>query len=106
MNPSSKSMSLAMNVSHAVRRVENRPSGVSIYLFGSAVHSASPSDVDLLFLYDPGRISPRTAYKQFRPIIVAVEAACAIPVHPVVLTSDEERKTAFLSRVDSVPICD
>src|SRR5436853_7581843 len=104
MNPDPNSMSLVTSVRHAVLRAESPREGISIYLFGSACHASAPSDIDLLFVYDPSHVPPSKAYERCRPIMAAVEGACGIPVHPVVLTTDEERTTAFLNRVAWMPI--
>ena len=80
------------------------PEGLALFVFGSALRSRCPGDLDLLVLYDETIIRPRDAYSTIGPVVCELEASLGLPVHLAVLSHREERQTNFISEMACVPI--
>lgn len=81
------------------------PEGVEPYVFGSILTDlSSASDIDVVFVYDPGRIDPSNIYSVLAPLRLALAEHFGRPVHPVVLSKMEEASDCFRKRVESVPL--
>lgn len=91
-----------MNAKRLVANVTNDLGGANIFLFGSSRYLERPSDLDVLFVYDPIVVAPRNAYSQFRPIIDAIEEGTGLRVHPVILSKQEEEATNFMELVEPI----
>ncbi len=89
---------------HVVAKAANQLNGVQVFLFGSSRYVDEPSDIDLLFVYDASKVLPAEAYARFRPIVCQLEGSTGIPVHPVMITLEEERDTSFIESVKASPI--
>ena len=75
-----------------------------MYLFGSALTSATPSDVDIIAVYgEPLR--PAQAGDALRPVLTAaVEAVTELPAHILLFSEQEAMVTGVLSRFGPVLI--
>ena len=93
-----------LSARNAIADAESHLDGFRVFLFGSARYKDKPSDIDLLFVYDPTRIAPQLAYQQLRPVFHAVSLATGCPVHPVVLSQIEEHETEFIESLDPQPV--
>jgi hypothetical protein len=71
------------------------PAGTSIYIFGSALHSETPRDLDVLVVYDPAQISPAAVYERMQPTFLELQARTGLSVHPTLLTMTEMFETRF-----------
>jgi predicted nucleotidyltransferase len=72
------------------------PNGVAIYLFGSSTRNASPVDLDVLLVYDPIIISSDRIYDETQETLSALARIFGRPVHPVLLTLEEEASVRFV----------
>jgi hypothetical protein len=91
-------------VRNVVKNAENLPSGVYIYLFGSACYRQQPEDIDILYVYDASIVPSDTAYARFRPLSRSIEDAVGIRVHPTVLSTKELMESSFLERVEPIEL--
>ncbi|MGD1001489.1 MAG: nucleotidyltransferase domain-containing protein [Candidatus Brocadiia bacterium] len=98
----SQCTSLAKSAKNVVTKTAGRIDGVQVFLFGSSRYLNDPSDIDLLFVYDKQKLQPEQAYMRVRPIVKAVSKKTGVPVHPVILTKEEERATKFIKSVKPV----
>jgi predicted nucleotidyltransferase len=80
--------------------------GCNIFVFGSWLKSASPSDVDLLLVYDEARHSPSDFLQVSKLIGDMLRRYFARPVHLVRLTVREEAEVRFVEREGCVPLVD
>jgi len=71
-------------------------SWADVFVFGSALRSNNPSDLDLLVVYDP--VLCPTSQARDRAEQLASSLACGVnlPRHVVVLSKSEERSVAFI----------
>lgn len=69
------------------------------YLFGSALTSATPQDVDVLIVYGPPLV-PATA-PEIRPLVdAAVSRAFSLPAHLMFLSEAEAREPGLIARLE------
>ena len=94
--------SLVRSVKNVVGNATGLPDGASVYLFGSACYRDRPHDVDMLFVYNTSLLPPATAYTAFKPLVRLIESEVAIPVHPIVLSEHEARKTGFIEDIEPI----
>jgi predicted nucleotidyltransferase len=67
-----------------------------VFLFGSALDSDNPSDIDILVIY-AARIEPHQAVR-FRAKLVRKLGKCtSVPIHVVLLSENEEREVKFVT---------
>jgi len=78
------------------------PSGSKLYIFGSALTSARPCDLDVLVTYDPLACPPEDAYEIHRDMVLDLEGRYGLPVHLTLLTLSEESGTEFIKRTSAV----
>ena len=81
-----------------------KPLNTMWYIFGSYLHSDSPSDIDLLVVYDPLEVHPKDVAKYCKPLFAAIEQAISLKVHSTILTYSEEREAEFVERSKAVPL--
>ena len=74
-----------------------------VYVFGSALWSPKPGDLDILLVYEASKL-PLVADAERRVIARMSERFPALPVHLTTLNEAELISTAFLSRIVSVRI--
>lgn len=82
------------------------PEGWRVFVFGSALCSQRPSDLDLLCVYDPKRVVPSAAYDQMRLLARALTDALNAPVDLTVLSNSEAVETDFVSKEHCVMLKD
>jgi len=78
------------------------PSSSRLYIFGSALTSASLNDLDVLAIYDPIACPPRIAYQEHRDMVFELEQYYGLPVHLTLLTRSEEVGTDFIKRTGAI----
>ena len=78
------------------------PRESKFYIFGSALFSDCPNDLDVLVVYDPLVCPPGDAYPFHSSAILDLKANFDIPVHITLLTSSEECGTEFIKRTGAV----
>ncbi|EGR1911382.1 hypothetical protein VCSRO208_1457 [Vibrio cholerae] len=81
-----------------------KPLNTKWYIFGSYLHSDSPSDIDLLVVYDPQEVHPKDVTKHCKPLFDAIEQAISLKVHSTILTCSEERESEFVERSKALPL--
>jgi predicted nucleotidyltransferase len=87
---------LAAELDSALGRVD----GVrTIYLFGSAVESDTPRDVDVLIVYGPP-LAPATAPTIGPLIEAAVSRAFSMPAHLMFFSEEEAREPGLVSQLE------
>ena len=74
-----------------------------VYVFGSALWSPKPGDLDILLVYEASNLS-LVADAEHRIIARMSERFPALPVHLTTLNEAELISTAFLSRIVSARI--
>ena len=74
-----------------------------VYLFGSALWSPEPGDLDILLVYEASKL-PLVADAEHYIIDRVSERFPTLPVHLTTLSEAELVSTAFLSRIVSVKI--
>jgi predicted nucleotidyltransferase len=91
-------------VADRIRQAE-LPRGVeAVYLFGSARHGErEPADLDLLVVYAAGL--ERHAMRQIgEPLREALDDRFDVPLHLLLLSSEEARETGFVEFEDAVQV--
>src|SRR5690242_14139862 len=78
------------------------PSSSKLYIFGSALTSISPNDLDVLIIYDPFICPPEDAYRFHSETIFDLETCYGLPVHLSLLTPSEESGTDFIGRTRAI----
>lgn len=69
-----------------------------VYVFGSALWSQTPGDLDLLLVYEPSMLS-LVAEAEQRVIAEMSDAFPYLPVHLTTLSDSELVSTGFLNRI-------
>ena len=87
-----------------VENAKHLPSGVRIYLFGSACYRERPNDIDLLYVYDATTVPTDTAYSRFQPLSRQIEDVVGIRVHPTVLSTKEAMESLFIERIEHIEL--
>ena len=95
---------LVKSVKNVVVNTKRLPGGVHVFMFGSACYRISPNDIDMLFVYDASLVPPCTAYSVFKPLMTDIEYSVGIPIHSLVLSQDEVRKTGFIGKVEPIEL--
>lgn len=78
------------------------PRTSTLYIFGSALTSGNPNDLDVLVVYDPVACPPEDAYTLHRETVFDLEVSYRLPVHITLLTSSEESGTDFIKRTGAI----
>ena len=81
----------------------NLPNGADAFVFGSAKNSVSPSDLDVLIVYDSTKIAPERASYMMTPFLVRLASAAHLKVHPVILSQSEELQVRFAETEKAMP---
>jgi predicted nucleotidyltransferase len=76
--------------------------GVDTYLFGSARHSSSPSDVDLAVVYDKEETSAELMLVLRKNLQSLIEDRLRLPTDVVLLSTNEATESQFLSAEEAV----
>ena len=80
------------------------PDGAEIYVFGSALWSKHPNDVDVLVVYDPKLCPPENAHSSIAESIRSLADALGRHIHLTLLTQQEERGCDFKLDTGCVPL--
>ncbi|WP_147270548.1 hypothetical protein [Marinomonas foliarum] len=80
------------------------PEGTEVYVFGSFINTASPNDLDILFLYDPSKCLPQNAYKEHLSFIEYLEVCSELKVDATLLTYEEQLESNFLAISKAIPV--
>lgn len=67
------------------------------YLFGSALYSENPSDVDIAIIYDKKFISVQEAILYRHELIGSLSKSITLKIDTILLSKEEEMETEFLS---------
>lgn len=78
------------------------PEGSALFVFGSALHSGRPNDLDVLIVYDAAVCDPLIAYSYHKGLINDLTVAFGLPVHATLLTYSEAQSTEFVARTNAV----
>jgi hypothetical protein len=78
------------------------PSASRLFIFGSALSSSLPRDLDVLCVYDPLYCHPGDAYAMHRDLVEELETAFGLNVDLTLLTHTEEQDLDFIRRFGAV----
>lgn len=84
--------------------MHTKPHSTNWYVFGSYLHSNSPSDIDLLVVYDPSKVHPKDVTKLCAHLFSIIENSVSLKVHSTILTCTEEQESKFIERSNAVDI--
>jgi predicted nucleotidyltransferase len=99
------SHSFTTSVALAIEAAAPDIPGVSeVWLFGSALISAAPRDIDLLVVYVPDVISPTQAMSLRAPLRRAIARVSSLKVHLVLLSEGEALETGFADAEGAVRV--
>jgi predicted nucleotidyltransferase len=81
------------------------PSGFLVYVFGSFLHrQTTASDLDVLGVYNSKLISPRAAYKHFRPFTAKLQKHLGLRIDVTLLSIEESETNDFIRETGCVPL--
>jgi predicted nucleotidyltransferase len=80
------------------------PEGSSVYVFGSALSSAQPKDIDILVVYDPMVCSPSRAYAYHEQFLNQLAEMIELPIDITLLSKTEADETRFVESESCVPL--
>lgn len=66
------------------------------YIFGSAVYSDNPKDIDIAIVYDNQFVSAQEAIEYRKEITAILRDMNSISIDAILLSKDEEEEMAFL----------
>lgn len=72
------------------------PDWASVFVFGSALISRNPNDLDLLVVYDPAECPPSQARDKSESLASELTRGLELQPHVVVLTKSEEQEVQFV----------
>jgi hypothetical protein len=72
------------------------PNWAEVFVFGSALNSVDPEDLDLLVVYDPAKCPPSQARDQAEALASHLTHDTNLQSHVVVLTKAEEQEVQFI----------
>lgn len=78
------------------------PDFSKVYIFGSALISPHPNDLDVLIVYDERYCSPETAFDMHKQMIDDLESVSNIPIHVTMLSKGENSKAMFHKQINAV----
>ncbi len=84
-----------LQTNESVRRATNF-SGVSLFLFGSALRQSEPQDIDLLIVYDKTRVDIALARSMRIGLSHAVAADFGLAADVCLLTKEEASESDFI----------
>ena len=70
---------------------------IDLYLFGSAVYSQNPTDIDIAVIYKKGNVSINEAIKFRRELESNLTNQIGSSVDIILLSNEEEKEMEFLS---------
>ena len=69
---------------------------ITRYVFGSAVYSSSPNDIDVAIIYDKQYVTVEDAIAYRRRLIEKMKQLNSLPIDTILLSTEEEKEMAFL----------
>ena len=87
------------------KKINDIPIWANIYVFGSAVFSLTPNDLDLLVVYDPELCPPNEARNRAEILAAKLTSHSGLQPHVVVLTKAEEQNVNFIHNEQAVEFC-
>jgi len=78
--------------------------GIEAHIFGSALTSGEPRDIDLVLIYDVTRVTVTQAIEVRKKVCDGLVQATGIPADVVLLSSTEAEETKFLSKIHTVRV--
>lgn len=81
-----------MNIKFEIKRREH----ISRYIFGSAVYSDSPEDIDVAIIYDKQYVDVREAIEYRRALIEEMMQQTSMMIDSILLSVEEEMEMCFL----------
>ncbi len=79
------------------------PDWAHVFVFGSALHSNAPKDLDLLVVYDPAGCPPNEAREKAELLASIIGQKSGLCPHVVVLSIKEEESISFIHSEGCVP---
>lgn len=68
---------------------------ISRYVFGSAVYSDNPSDIDVSIIYDKRYVTVEDAIAYRRELVVKLTEQSSMVIDAILLSKEEEMEVAF-----------
>jgi predicted nucleotidyltransferase len=88
--------SFITRLAHAIEAIAAEFDGlVEVWLFGSALSSDQPADIDLLVVYRQDLLAPTAAASLREPVRHAVRQISDLDAHIVILNQSESAETSF-----------
>lgn len=69
---------------------------ITRYVFGSAVYSDTPSDIDVAIIYDKQYVRVEEAMAYRRRLVEKMERLNSLPIDTILLSTEEEKEMTFL----------
>lgn len=69
---------------------------ISRFVFGSAIYSETPSDLDIAIVYDKQHITVEEAIAYRRELVDEMEQLNSMMIDTILLSLEEEKEMAFL----------
>jgi len=70
---------------------------IDLYLFGSAVYSENPTDIDVAIIYEEGKLSVDELVKYRYDLEKTLSEMTGCSVDTILLSTEEEKEMEFLS---------
>lgn len=70
---------------------------IDLYLFGSAIYSENPSDIDIAIIYEKRNVSINEAIKFRKELESNLTMQTGFSVDTILLSREEEKEMEFLS---------
>lgn len=74
----------------------------SRYIFGSAVYSDTPSDIDVAIIYDKKYVAVREAIEYRRELVKEMMKISSMTIDTILLSKEEEKEMAFLENAKCI----
>lgn len=75
-----------------------------VFIFGSALHSSTPKDIDILIIYAPEICPPIQAYDLHSEFLDTLSNHFNNAIHATLLTKSEEIGTSFIERTGAIKL--
>lgn len=73
-----------------------RKAHISRYVFGSAVYSDNPEDIDVAIIYDKQYVSIEEALEYRKEICIQLKQLNSMLIDSILLSTEEEQEMSFL----------
>lgn len=80
----------------------NLPKNSKVYIFGSALYSDKPNDLDVLIVYDPGCVHPKDVYNVYDNFLMSLSKRHNLKTDVTFLTINENLSDGFVDRVKAM----